>query len=498
MNRFSQLSSKKTAGLLTLLLLLGLVLPVRAEDYVAHTFTNATGQTLPYRLLEPKAEFKNQPVPLVLFFHGAGERGTDNAAQLRHGTGLFARPANREQYPCYVLAPQCPPNQQWVDMPWGTESGARPAQPSAAMSLALEILDQVIRDHSVDTNRLYVTGLSMGGYATWDCLTRFPGRFAAAVPICGGGAEKTVTAAVAKVPVWAFHSDDDPVVKVARTRHMIQALRDAGGHPKYFEYWGLGHGSWGRAYDEPELLAWMFAQRLSQPDTYTLKTPAPEKPEVARFPNDSEFPGQGPIRKWDWFRKLWSERRLKWWQNREKDHGAVVFLGDSIMQGWGSLAKDFPNFKVANRGISGDVTRGVLYRLKEDVLDLDPAAVVLLIGTNDLEDNGDPAVIVENIRTILARLTEHNPKLPVIVCNVMPSDASKHRPADKIQQINARLDKIVATDPQLIECDTYALFANDQGNATKAEFPDLLHPNAAGYAKWAQALRPLLAKLNLK
>jgi len=95
----------------------------------------------------------------------------------------------------------------------------------------------------------------------------------------------------------------------------------------------------------------------------------------------------------DWFRALWRERRLKWWNDRERDQGAVVFLGDSITQGWASLAKDFPDLKVANRGISGDVTRGVLYRLKEDVLDLNPAAVVLLIGTNDLEDGGEPELM---------------------------------------------------------------------------------------------------------
>lgn len=220
-------------------------------------------------------------------------------------------------------------------------------------------------------------------------------------------------------------------------------------------------------------------------------------PAVGRFPDDSEFPGAGPIRKWDWFKKLWSQRRSQWWREREKDRGAVVFLGDSITQGWGTLAKDFPDLKTANRGISGDVTRGVLYRLKEDVLDLRPRAVVLLIGTNDLEDGGEPAVIAQNVRAILTALRAHNSRLPVIVCKVMPSDASKKRPAEKIRQTNALVDDIVATSPQFIRCDTYSIFANEQGNARSAEFPDLLHPNAAGYAKWAEALRPIFAKLNL-
>ena len=478
------------------LAILGHSLASAADEYAPRCFTNATGQTIPYRLLLPRDYDPSRTYPLVLFFHGAGERGTDNKAQLVHGAGLFLEPEKRERFACFVLAPQCPNNQQWVDMPWGTDSGTRPEQPSAAMRLALEALDGVIGEFKVDTNRLYVTGLSMGGYATWDCITRFPGRFAAAVPICGGGDEKTVTAAVAKVPVWAFHSDDDGAVKVGRTRNMIAAMRAAGGQPKYFEYFGLGHFSWGRAYGEPELLPWMFAQRLGQPDTFELKTKPPELPAVARFPADAAFPGEGPIRKMDWFQNLWRERRLKWWNSREQDRGAVVFLGDSITQGWGSLKQDFPQLKTANRGISGDVTRGVLYRLKEDVLDLDPKAVVLLIGTNDLEENGDPEVIARNVKLILQQCQARHPRMPVIVCKVMPSDASKRRPADKIRRLNALVDEIVKAEP-LVRCDTWSIFADEAGNARPGEFPDLLHPNAAGYAKFAAALRPIFAQLNL-
>ncbi len=224
---------------------------------------------------------------------------------------------------------------------------------------------------------------------------------------------------------------------------------------------------------------------------------AAEVPEVARFPEDAALPAQGPWRKTDWFRKTWEGRRSAFWKTHEQDKGAVVFLGDSITQGWGSLAKDFPNVKVANRGISGDLTRGVLFRLKEDVLDLKPAAVVLLIGTNDLEDQADPQLVADNVKLILARLKEHNPKMPIIVCKVMPSDASKKRPADKIKQVNTLVDDLIKGNAQFIRCDSWSIFANEEGNAKKAEFPDLLHPNAAGYAKFATALRPILEKLDL-
>lgn len=468
-----------------------------AETMAKRTYKDAAGKAIGYRLLAPKDYDAGRKYPLVMFFHGAGERGDDNTAQLVHGVSLFTQAENREKFPCFVLAPQCPKDQQWVEMAWGSDAGTRPERPSEPMRLALDAMEAVCKEFSVDTDRLYVTGLSMGGYGTWDCITRYPDRFAAGVPICGGGDEKTVTKAVAKVPVWAFHSDDDNVVKVRRTRGMVQAMRDAGGKPKYFEYSGLGHFSWGKAYGEPELLAWMFAQKRGQADTFVLKTPAPELPAVARFPAVEDFPGKGPLRTQDWFKNVWRERRLHAWNNREREKGAVVFLGDSITQGWSRLARDFPGLKVANRGISGDLTRGVLYRLKEDVLDLNPKAVVLLIGTNDLEEQAAPELIAENTRAILAALKAHNPKMPVIVCKVMPSHASKRRPADKIRKINELVDEIVKADKQFVRCDTWSIFADADGNAKAVEFPDLLHPNEAGYAKFADALRPIFAELGI-
>jgi len=212
--------------------------------------------------------------------------------------------------------------------------------------------------------------------------------------------------------------------------------------------------------------------------------------------NDDGLPGAGPIRRYDWFRKLWAQKRAGWAQRADQDQGALVFLGDSITQGWGDkMGSMFPGVKVANRGISGDTTRGVLIRLAEDVLALRPAGVVLLIGTNDLEEQADPETIAGNLKLILAEFKKHNPKMPVILCQVFPSSASKKRPADKIKQINKLYAAAVKGDPQVILLETWPLFADAQGDARKEEFPDLLHPNKAGYAKWAAALRPILATL---
>jgi lysophospholipase L1-like esterase len=212
---------------------------------------------------------------------------------------------------------------------------------------------------------------------------------------------------------------------------------------------------------------------------------------------DVGLPGQGPIRRYDWFQKLWRERRSEWANERAQDKGAVVFLGDSITQGWGGgLGAAFPGMKVANRGISGDTTRGVLIRLREDVLVLDPAAVVVLIGTNDLEEGATPDVIVSNLKLILQAL-EQGPQTRIVLCLVFPSSASKKRPAEQIKALNALYLAAVKNDRRVVPLETWTLFADASGDAKPAEFPDLLHPNEAGYAKWAAALRPVFATLGL-
>ena len=224
-----------------------------------------------------------------------------------------------------------------------------------------------------------------------------------------------------------------------------------------------------------------------------------QAPDAFAIPaTDEGLPGTGPIRRYEWFQKLWRERRSAWAARREQDRGAVVFLGDSITQGWGGgLGAAFPGVKVANRGISGDTTRGVLLRLQEDVLVLDPAAVVLLIGTNDLDEGATPEMIAGNLKLMIDAMKRHNPRMPIVLCQMFPSSESMRRPADKIKAVNALYLAAVKNDRQVIPVDTWSLFADANGNAPAAEFPDLLHPNEAGYAKWAAALRPIFGTLRL-
>ena len=476
-------------------LLLGFVstVPLRAadEEYEARTYQDAAGQTLGYRLLVPRNYDRSQRYPLVLFLHGAGERGDDNSAQLKHGARLFLKPQVREKFPCFVVAPQCPKEQKWSDIDWKS-GGALPAEASAPSRLTLEVLQKLQQEFSIDADRLYVTGLSMGGYGTWDHICRSPERWAAAVPVCGGGDPRSVARA-REIPVWAFHGDDDRAVPVARTREMVTALRAAKGHVYYSEYPGVPHDSWTNAYDEPELLPWLFAQKRGK------VVPFAEAARPLAQPPSSEFPGEGPVQPGIWFRGLWQEKRAAWEKSRDAEQGAVVFLGDSITQGWTTLPTDFPKMRVANRGISGDTTRGLRYRLKGDVLDLKPKAVVLLIGTNDLGLGATPELVANNVGELIRELRAAGAHLPIIVCKVMPSDASKQRPAEKITRLNELVDDGLAkaNDPNVVRVETYRIFADENGNAKKEEFPDLLHPNPAGYSKWKSALEPVFVKLGL-
>lgn len=211
---------------------------------------------------------------------------------------------------------------------------------------------------------------------------------------------------------------------------------------------------------------------------------------------EARLPGEGALRRYDGYVKRWNTVRPQWAADVAKDQGSVVFFGDSITQDWGTdFRKSFDGMKLANRGIGGDTTRGMLLRLREDVLSLRPKAVVLLMGTNDIEVEVPAEAIGRNFQKIVAAMKAYDPKMPVIVCRIFPSSASKKRPKETILAVNELFAAAVKGDPQFTVLDTYSLFADAEGDAVPALFPDLLHLNAAGYARWASALRPVFATL---
>jgi predicted peptidase len=214
-----------------------------------------------YRLLGPKSITPGTRYPLVIFLHGAGERGNDNLSQLKYFPTWMAEQSARKAHPCFILAPQCRDEQKWVDVDWSKiESTPQSPTPTVDMLAVIAALEDTLQREPIDPARIYLTGLSMGGYGSWDLAARMPDRFAAVLPICGGGDEATA-AKIKDLPIWCFHGDSDTAVSVERSRTMIEALRAAGGAPKYSELAGVGHDSWTPAYRDPDVLAWIFAQK---------------------------------------------------------------------------------------------------------------------------------------------------------------------------------------------------------------------------------------------
>lgn len=249
--------------LLIALSLLGIFLSSCSKDprgvFLKKTFKSDNGGELSYRLLLPPDSTNRNVWPLVIFLHGSGERGDDNEKQLTHGVTIFQKKENLEKFPAFVIAPQCPKEKRWVNIPWDEPEITIPEKPSEPARMVLELIDQVMKKYPVDEHRVYITGLSMGGFGTWDLMARRPGLFAAAVPVCGGGDPATADK-IKDIPVWTFHGADDQVVPPELTRRMVRALREAGGLPFYTELKKTGHNAWDPTYNNPRLLPWLFAQ----------------------------------------------------------------------------------------------------------------------------------------------------------------------------------------------------------------------------------------------
>jgi predicted peptidase len=260
----------KAKSLLGIIILLGVAVSGTtgfAQDvldrFEAKTYTDANGEKLLYRELAPKLE-SGKKYPLVIFLHGAGERGDDNKVQLVHGMKDFASDQNMKNYPAFVIAPQCPNEKKWAEVDWSKDSHTTPAEPSTSMRLCHELIEKMVKELPIDADRIYITGLSMGGYGTWDALSRWPDLFAAALPICGGGDDDPeVVEKFKHVPIWVVHGDKDEAVKVERSRKMVKALEVVGGKPIYTEMKGVGHDSWTATYANPETFKWMFSQKKS-------------------------------------------------------------------------------------------------------------------------------------------------------------------------------------------------------------------------------------------
>ena len=235
------------------------------EAYEQRQFISPEGDTLNYRILFPEG-YENgvDTFPLILFLHGSGERGDDNELQLVHGARLFVDSLQR--YPAIVVFPQCPKESYWVRLETEGEGANRHftlpfyEEPTPPMRKVIELLDILVLTERVNTNRLYLGGLSMGGFGTFDLLARRPNTFAAAFPICGGSNALLAPLYAGHTPLWIFHGAKDDVVPPENSRKMYHALLKAGAEVRYTEYPEANHNSWDPAFAEPELLSWLFGR----------------------------------------------------------------------------------------------------------------------------------------------------------------------------------------------------------------------------------------------
>jgi poly(3-hydroxybutyrate) depolymerase len=249
-------------------------------NYITRVFTDAHDMQMTYYLFFPINYDPQKKYPLVLLLHGGDERANvDNPPDQNRnvllnqdyvkvwGPGLPGQslPDVQAQWPSFIVVPQVDNPQHWVDVPASQGSYILAAQPTDSLRMAKEIVDALQKQYpNIDPYRLYITGLSMGGYGTWDAIERWPGYFAAAAPLAGAG-DPSKASRLVNLSIWAFHGSGDGGVPVSGSRDMIQAIKVAGGHPRYTEYASAGHEIWAMVYSTPAFFSWLFSQHNPYP-----------------------------------------------------------------------------------------------------------------------------------------------------------------------------------------------------------------------------------------
>ncbi|GAA3605617.1 prolyl oligopeptidase family serine peptidase [Flavivirga amylovorans] len=245
-----------------------------------HVFSSSNGMQMPYRLFSPIIE-STEKIPLVIFLHGRGDRGRDNSAQIYHEAGIIVNANSllkaeiQSNFPCYILVPQCSDkteNEEWAK--WVGNSPETPFKglgadstytmspsPSESGEAALELIEQTIKDKNIDANRVYIIGLSMGGFGTWEFTARKPHVFAGAIPMAGYS-DPNQLEKIKHIPFWIFHGSIDKWNPVTGSRTMFKLLSDSNADVRYTEYVDTGHGeSFKKAFNEAELIPWLFSKK---------------------------------------------------------------------------------------------------------------------------------------------------------------------------------------------------------------------------------------------
>jgi lysophospholipase L1-like esterase/predicted esterase len=407
------------------------------SDYISDAVI-VKGKRYPYLLLPPKNIVKGESYPLVLFLHGAGERGNDNKKQKRHFPELMASPEYQDLHSSFVLAPQCPRGESWVDIDWSSEQST-PHRPVATKPLqgAIRALEKVVAKYPIDLESISLTGLSMGGYGTWDLAMRYPYWFAAAIPICGGGDENNVTRlAGLKLQVW--HGKDDKVVPATRSQNMVEAMSNLDMAVDYFELLNTGHNSWHEAYRRKEFLNLLFSA----------------KRDLQQIQKSS------------------AELLSKSMKQDER----VVFFGDSITQS-GNLENGYVDLirkalksedapaTIIPAGISGHKVPDLLQRLDADVLEKNPTVVFIYIGINDvwhsqMGSGTDIHEYGEGLRKIIQAIHKSGSKAVLATPSVIGEKPNGENPLDKMLEEYAEVSRKIAKEEQATLCDLRLIFVN--------------------------------------
>jgi predicted peptidase len=236
--------------------------------YEKHYF-DAPELNLPYRLLRPAGADANLKYPLLVFLHGANEKGFDNQQQLAIGGKYFLRDSIRKNYPAYVLFPQCPEIDSWAyfeSVPEKDAGGNRLAfpfkkNPTEVSRVLMRLIDSLVHADRIDSARIYIAGLSQGGMGVLDLVARYPSVFAAGLSICGAGNVSTCKYFAGKTALWLFHGDSDDILSVGFSRSYFKKLQKLGADVRYSEYPQVKHNSWVNAFQEPDLMAWLFSRK---------------------------------------------------------------------------------------------------------------------------------------------------------------------------------------------------------------------------------------------
>ena len=232
------------------------------SQYEKRIWKNAKDEKLNYRFRKPKNCDSNKKYPILFFLHGAGGRGSNNNDQILDAGSIsaFEKQNIFTKHNSYFLAAQVPHNKKWVNVDWSLSEHTIP-KISKTMYLAFELLDDTLIKNNIDMNKIYVMGISMGGFGVWDALQRRPNFFAAGVPICGGGDVKQ-SKSISHIPIWIWHGSKDAIINVDRSRNMYKAMKNFTCEIKYTEIKNRGHDVWTEAWNSNDLWNWLYLQSL--------------------------------------------------------------------------------------------------------------------------------------------------------------------------------------------------------------------------------------------